>query len=458
MNAFFDRWQRKNVGRMLTFLLGVVTAVVAVWLLVQLVHAVAFLQPVLIPLAIAAVLAFLLEPVVRVLCAKTRLSRTVIVLAMLGVVLFTAVTAGIWAVPRIYQSTTNMVRELPDFMKKAEDRLLVIINKTLPATPLAAAPDANGKPDPVKPATATRTTDESTPPTDTPGAPDAGKTGQVDADDVRTWISGQFPKLGEQAPLLLRKGGAMLVSAFGGFMGIFGVLLNLIIIPLYFFFLLTEARNIAKRWADFVPLKDSHFKQEVVSTMNEIHGYLVAFFRGQLIVSSIDAVMVAIGLWFLGLKFAALIGVLVLFLTFIPYLGIVLCYIPAVLIAIVQFGDWQHPLLVIAVMLGVQMLESTIIAPKIVGESTGLHPLTVIISVFVWELVLGGPIGALLAVPLTASLKVIMRRYVWERARASARILPSAEVAPVLRAGDRDRFGDGGPDIKAVPEPVAHPR
>ena len=131
---------------------------------------------------------------------------------------------------------------------------------------------------------------------------------------------------------------------------------------------------------------------------------------------------------------------------------------PALLIAVVQFGDWQHPLYVVLIMFGVQTLESTVIAPKIVGESTGLHPLTVIISVFAWSALLEGPIGAILAVPLTASLKVLMRRFVWERARERARVLPTAKVLPVLRAGDRDRFGDGDPDIEAVPAAVAHPK
>ena len=54
-------------------------------------------------------------------------------------------------------------------------------------------------------------------------------------------------------------------------------------------------------------------------------------------------------------------------------------------------------------------------APKIVGDSVGLHPMTVIFSMLFWSLLLGGFIGALLAVPLTAAVKVLFRRYVWER-------------------------------------------
>ncbi|MEG2247619.1 MAG: AI-2E family transporter, partial [Akkermansia sp.] len=55
-----------------------------------------------------------------------------------------------------------------------------------------------------------------------------------------------------------------------------------------------------------------------------------------------------------------------------------------------------------------------IIHPKIVGNSVGLHPLTIMFSVLFWTFVLGGLLGALLAVPLTAALKVLFRRYIWQ--------------------------------------------
>ena len=472
MHDFFKGWQRLYIGRMLTFLMFVVTIVVACWALKEIVGAISFLQPVLIPLAIAAVIAFLVEPVVRLACARTQMSRTKVVLILMGFVALVVVGAGVWIVPRAYESAERTIRDTPAFLKKAQQRFFIIadkvqnrvehLDKKLPPAPvpggdLKVAPAPGEEPVPVQPS--------GSPSADAkPGQPGQGsnpldldKNGKFDAADVRQWMSAQFPKYEQQIPQMLQRVSQVLFKAFGGFLGLFGVLLNAIIIPIYIFFLLTEARNIAKAWADFLPLKDSQFKQEVVSTLGEIQTYLVAFFRGQLIVSSIDAVLITTGLWIMGLNFSVFIGLLVLVLTFIPYLGILICYVPAILIAVVQYGDFMHPVYVIAIMFTVQTLESTIISPKIVGESTGLHPLTVIISVFAWEIILGGPIGALLAVPLTASCKVIMRRYVWDRARVRARILPTADVQPVLRAGDRDRFGDGAPDIQAVPEAVAHP-
>ena len=464
MNDFFTPWQRRSVGNLLTALLWVAAGTVVLWLLVKLAAAVAFLQPVLIPFAVATVLAFFLEPVVRLLCARTRLSRTAAVSVLLGGILLAVAAVGTWALPRLYRSSARMVHDLPAFARQAQGRLTALVGSTgrslermqqvLPPAPtpapLAAAPAPGAAPVPVNPAEAGEPA---------PLAGDLNGDGKLDTGDVQDWLQEQLPKLGEQAPALLKRVGELFFRAVGGFLGAFGVLLNAIIIPIYLFFLLTESRAIAQKWTDYLPMRDGHAKQETVSVLQEIHGYLVAFFRGQLLVSTIDAVLIGGSLWlFLGLNFSLFIGVLVLFLTFIPYLGILICYVPALFIAVVQFGDWQHPLYVVLIMFGVQTLESTVIAPKIVGESTGLHPLTVIVSVFAWSALLEGPIGALLAVPLTASLKVLMRRFVWERARERARVLPTAKVLPVLRAGDRDRFGDGDPDIEAVPAAVAHPK
>ncbi len=76
-----------------------------------------------------------------------------------------------------------------------------------------------------------------------------------------------------------------------------------------------------------------------------------------------------------------------------------------------------------------QTLESTIISPKIVGDSVGLHPVTVILSVFGWSLLLGGPIGAVLAVPLSATVKVLLRRYIWEMSGRGRHFVPLGGAA-----------------------------
>ena len=107
----------------------------------------------------------------------------------------------------------------------------------------------------------------------------------------------------------------------------------------------------------------------------------------------------------------------------IPYIGNILCLIPACIIAwlhargVAPFGmsPWAYVGCVVAIFVIVQQINSLITAPKIVGDSVGLHPLTVIFSMLFWSLVLGGFVGALLAVPMTAAVKVLFRRFIWAR-------------------------------------------
>ena len=137
----------------------------------------------------------------------------------------------------------------------------------------------------------------------------------------------------------------------------------------------------------------------------------------------------------LGLNFAPLIGLLVVILTMIPYIGIFVCWIPAVLIAAFQWGDWTHPLIVTGTFIFIQNLEGMFYAPRIIGNSVGLHPMTVIVSIFVWGLLIGGLLGPLLAVPLTATLKVLLARYVWNR-RLREEVMHSVEQVPVVQEAE----------------------
>ena len=95
------------------------------------------------------------------------------------------------------------------------------------------------------------------------------------------------------------------------------------------------------------------------------------------------------------------------------FVGFIVTAIPALLIAVAQV-DGPSPLIVLIVFVVVQQFDGFFIQPKIVGESVGLHPLTVIFSVLCWSLLIGGILGALLAVPLTAAIKVLFTRYIWE--------------------------------------------
>jgi predicted PurR-regulated permease PerM len=209
-----------------------------------------------------------------------------------------------------------------------------------------------------------------------------------------------------------------------------------------------ESRKIAESWGDYLPLRASVFKDEVVGTLEEINGYLIAFFRGQLLVSMINGTVTGVLLVIFGHSFGVLIGLMLCFLGIIPYIGISFCWVVAMLLALAQVAQggagtwiptaehwWLFPAVVTAIFVVVQQVDALFVTPRIVGESVGLHPVTVIVSVFVWGLLLGGLLGAILAVPLTATVKVLLRRYVWERRlRAEENAPVTEETFEVQRA------------------------
>jgi len=193
------------------------------------------------------------------------------------------------------------------------------------------------------------------------------------------------------------------------------VLAGLGLIPVYTFYFLLEKEGIAARWTDYLPVKDSSFKQEMIFVLNAINTRLIAFFRGQLLVAICDGTLYGLGFLLIGLPYAVLIGVVAMVVTIIPYVGAILVATTALLIALVQFGDWLHPLLVLAVFGAVQVLESLFISPRIMGNRVGLHPVTIIVAVMVGTTLLGGLLGGILAIPLTAALRVLMFRYIWKK-------------------------------------------
>jgi predicted PurR-regulated permease PerM len=258
--------------------------------------------------------------------------------------------------------------------------------------------------------------------------------------DFKTLLTGDWVKT--TLPSVLRSIGNFIGSSVGGFLGAFGLMLSFIIVPLYLYYFLIESAKIKEQWSDYLPLRASAFKDEVVACLTEINSYLVAFFRGQLFVSVINGLATGIGLMVVGLDFGLLIGLALCIAGIIPYLGIALCWVPAVVIGAVQGGSalipgdpwWALPLAVTVVFAVVQQIDGLFITPKVVGEAVGLHPMTVIASVLVWGLLLGGLLGAILAVPMTASVKVLFQRYIWR-----------ARLAPQTVGGSRGKIEGNDP-------------
>ena len=190
-----------------------------------------------------------------------------------------------------------------------------------------------------------------------------------------------------------------------------------IMVPVFLFYFLLESASIARNWHTVLPIRRSAFREEVVGTLQEINSYIISFVRGQMLVSVIDAVILAIALKIMGLPYAVTIAAAAALLGVIPYLGMIGTWIPAVLIAWFTWHDVSHVLIVTAIFGCVSQFDGWVLQPRILGSRVKMHDLTIMFSVLFWSFVIGGVVGALLAVPLTASIKVIFTRYIWSTYR-----------------------------------------
>lgn len=450
MNKYPTPWQQKTMWAALTalFVVFLVTIVGAViWIGANIIS---FLQPILIPVAIALILAYLLDPLVTKMC-KGGLDRTKAVVLIFAIIVLALGGLVAWIVPTISMQSANFAKELPGYTQKARDRVVDLIFRYDRAFGMPSSARGKsevpttsfvnwllGSPPPRAQATATPS------PAATPAPEMAASPSEVIAPTpssqlttaerqrIQDAVQRVIPGLERQLPAWSERFWNLLKKSIGGFLGVTGFLLSLILVPIYLFFFLKERPRIEKRWKDYLPLRASPLKDEVAEVLSQINHYIIAYFRGQLLVCLVDGTLIGSALTiFVGLNFAPLIGLLVVVLTMIPYIGIVLCWIPAVLIAAFQFGDWTHPLIVTAIFIVIQNLEGMFYAPRIVGTSVGLHPMTVIVSIFVWGLLIGGLLGPILAVPLTATVKVLLTRYVWGR-RLRKETIESIEGVPVV--------------------------
>jgi predicted PurR-regulated permease PerM len=169
-------------------------------------------------------------------------------------------------------------------------------------------------------------------------------------------------------------------------------------------YLLRDFDGIVKGAHDLVPKK---YRPKVVHIFQEISLQLRGFLRGQMVVCLCLGVMYAIGLTIAGTPLGLLIAAFGVLASFIPYLGVVMTLIPAVLFTLLGHGlDW-HIVVVLATFIFAQSLEGNVLTPKIVGSQVGLNPVWVILAVLVFGNALGF-LGLLLAVPTAASLKVLV--------------------------------------------------
>ena len=201
-------------------------------------------------------------------------------------------------------------------------------------------------------------------------------------------ISGLFKTIGQ-----IGKGiGSIVIIAY-----------NLVFIPLSAYLFLADREKIVTWLQNLFNIKDRKRMNEFFAQLNIS---LARFFRGSLLLMLIVGFIVGFTLWFLGIKYYLLLGLIAGICNLIPNIGYVLSFIPAILIGLLSQSPITNLLKITSVYVGEQLLENFFLSPVIIGKSSRLHPVVVMIT-----LILGGTIfgfwGVLLAVPAT----IIMREF-----------------------------------------------
>lgn len=357
------------------------------------------LEPVLLPVVIAGFLAYLLSPCVALV--QKRITRRIwAVVSVMSIACVLLVGLGLTIVPPLVQQTGDLISKREQILESvveggkaqlAENRLL---QKGVDMLYSKMLKDARASELPLE-----------------------------DYEDLsqETTYEGKLTAiLSFNSSYLTEKALGWLTAGTRALSGVSMAFIGTVMVPVFLFYFLLESASIARNWHTVLPIRRSAFREEVVETLQEINNYIISFVRGQMLVSVIDGIILAIALKIMGLPYAVTIAAAAALLGIIPYLGMISTWIPAVLIAWFTWHDVSHVLIVTAIFGCVSQFDGWVLQPRIVGSRVKMHDLTVMFSVLFWSYVIGGVVGALLAVPLTASIKVIFTRYVWSTYRDKA--------------------------------------
>jgi predicted PurR-regulated permease PerM len=207
-----------------------------------------------------------------------------------------------------------------------------------------------------------------------------------------------------------------LQSLWSGGRALFSLFSLVVVTPVVAFYLIYDWHRMLRTADSWIPVNQ---RETVRQLAREIDAAIAGFVRGQTAVCLILGSFYAVALTLSGLNFGLLIGLISGVITFIPYVGSMTGLILALGVAVAQFWpDYSSILMVLGIFLVGQFLEGNLLAPKLVGESVGLHPVWLIFALLAFGYLFGF-VGLLVAVPLAATIGVLAR-FALQRYRESS--------------------------------------
>ncbi|MCF8044015.1 MAG: AI-2E family transporter [Desulfarculaceae bacterium] len=339
--------------------------------LVGLVWLLSYLSDVLMPFAAALVLAYMLNPLVEVL---QRLVKSRLAAVLLSLVLCLSAGAALlwWVVPLVGQEISRaavLVRELANNSELAQKAATQLPDKLWPLIQSV-----------------------------------------LDRPAVKDFLgsSDMWSVIGSLARKIL-PGLWGLLSQVGS---IFAALAGLVVVLLYMFFLMLDLDAISRGWRESIP---PAYRQRTLELVDDFNNALRNYFRAQAAVAGLVGILFAIGFVIIGLPLGILLGLLMGLFNMVPYLQLV-GLVPAfflALLAVLQTGGSIWPMLGLTagVFAVVQVIQDTILTPRIVGRTMSLSPAFLLLSLSVWGKLLGF-LGLLLAIPFTCLAWAWYQRFV----------------------------------------------
>ncbi len=324
-------------------------------------------------LVVAAILAYLLDPVITFIDKRTSIRRGILI-AVVYIILAAALVGGFFALGvASYQQAANLIEEVPALIENLGVTIAALVNRTEPITlgPLSLDPS------------------------------------------VVAWDRLPEQLLGMIEPILSQSGSV--VSRFATSTA--RMLFNFLFIFVLSIYLATDLPRFGGYVKSFA--QQPGYREDAERLMPQLRHVWSAYLRGQIILSLVIFLTVWIGLTLLGVQNSLALGLLAGFLEFLPNVGPVISAGVTVLVAFFQPGNymglaaWQYALVVLGLMIVIQQLENHLLVPRIVGGALNLHPIIVIVGLFMGAS-LAGILGAILAAPLIASLKVL-GNYAWRK-------------------------------------------
>ncbi len=201
-------------------------------------------------------------------------------------------------------------------------------------------------------------------------------------------------------------------NVFSGSMRVIAGLVGLLVVVLYTIFILMDFEKLGKFGLSLIPARYRGVTSEI---FDDLGHSMNLYFRSQGLIALIVGILLAIGFKIIGLPMAIIIGLFIGALNIVPYLQLV-GLIPALLLALLkamesQQSFWQVAFLVLLVLGIVQIIQETILVPRIMGKAYGMNPAIVLLALSIWGSLMG-LMGLLLALPLTAVIVSYYKRFV----------------------------------------------